>query len=106
MVTSHLSGLTGLAVAKPPDLVSEKSGAGGAVDAVKGIGSFIREVADGQEKMAAAMRDAFSGRKLGGVEMLAVQAGIYRVSAELDLAARLVEKLSSGVKQAMNTQVG
>lgn len=93
-------------VANGSDIGRVKNGAAGGVDAVKGIGNFIKEVAEGQEKMAVAMREAFSGRKLSGTEMLAVQAGIYRFSAELDLAARLVEKLSSGVKQAMNTQVG
>ena len=102
----HVASLAESSLARMPVVGGETGGAGGGVAAVKGIGTFIKEVAEGQEKMAVAMREAFSGRKLSGTEMLAVQAGIYRFSAELDLAARLVEKLSSGVKQAMNTQVG
>lgn len=71
-----------------------------------GIPQLFKDVVDGQGKMASVMKSALSGHPLTSVEMLAVQAGIYRYAIELDLATKVVEKLSNGVRQTMNTQVG
>jgi hypothetical protein len=51
------------------------------------------------------IRLARSGRSFTPAELLGFQARIYRLSQELDLASKLVEKATSGVKQAMSTQV-
>ena len=38
-------------------------------------------------------------------ELLAVQAGVYKFSQELELTSKVVEKATSGVKQTLQTQV-
>ena len=39
------------------------------------------------------------------VELLAIQAGVYKFSQELELTSKVVEKATSGVKQTLQTQV-
>ena len=38
-------------------------------------------------------------------ELLAVQAGVYKFSQELELTSKVVEKATDGVKQTLQTQV-
>ena len=45
-----------------------------------------------------------SGRDLGAGELLALQAGVYRYSEAVDLAAKLVDRASSGVKTVLQGQ--
>ncbi len=59
----------------------------------------------GQDKMTGIMKMALSGRQFNSQELLAMQAGIYRFSQELDLTGKVIEKATSGIKQTMNTQV-
>ncbi len=59
----------------------------------------------GQDKMTQIMKMALSGRQMSPPELLAMQAGIYRFSQELELTSKVVEKATSGLKQTMNTQV-
>jgi hypothetical protein len=62
-------------------------------------------VAEGQREMDRIIRLAASGRTFSPSQLLGLQARVYRLSQELDLASKLVEKATSGVKQAMSTQV-
>ena len=48
---------------------------------------------------------AESGRTFSPTELLALQAHVYRASQELDLAGKVVEKATGGVKQVLQTQV-
>lgn len=59
----------------------------------------------GQDKMTKIMKMALSGRQMSPPELLAMQAGVYRFSQELELTSKVVEKATSGLKQTMNTQV-
>ena len=59
----------------------------------------------GQDKMAGLMKLAMSGKKFNSTELLALQAGVYRFSQELEITSKVVEKATSGIKQTMNTQV-
>jgi hypothetical protein len=59
----------------------------------------------GQDKMNDIMKLALSGKQFNGQELLAMQAGVYRFSQELDLTGKVVDKATSGIKQTMNTQV-
>ncbi len=47
---------------------------------------------------------AGSGKDLGNGELLALQAGVYRYSEAVDLAAKLVDRASSGVKTVLQGQ--
>lgn len=69
------------------------------------VTGVLRGVAEGQREMDRIIRLARSGRSFSPAELLGFQARIYRLSQELDLASKLVEKATSGVKQAMSTQV-
>ncbi|MCX7945236.1 MAG: hypothetical protein N2746_12080 [Deltaproteobacteria bacterium] len=43
--------------------------------------------------------------KLSPAQLLALQSGVLRSSLELDITSRLIEKITSGIKQTMNSQI-
>ncbi|MBX3199238.1 MAG: hypothetical protein KF894_13990 [Labilithrix sp.] len=45
-----------------------------------------------------------SGKEIGNVELLALQAGVYRYSEAVDLSAKLVDRAASGVKTVLQGQ--
>jgi anion-transporting ArsA/GET3 family ATPase len=59
----------------------------------------------GQDKLSSIMHLATSGKQFSPNELLAMQAGVYRFSQELDLTSKVVEQATTGMKQTMNTQV-
>lgn len=58
-----------------------------------------------QARMDTVLRLAASGRSFRPAELLALQAGIAHASQVLDLSGRVVERVSSAVKQVLQTQV-
>ena len=70
------------------------------------VADMIEGLVNGQDKMTQIMEAALSSnKKMSPRELLAMQAGVYRFSQELDLTSKVVEKATSGLKQTMNTQV-
>jgi hypothetical protein len=69
------------------------------------LGDMLQKLIGGQDKMTQIMNMASSGRQFSPAELLAMQAGVYRFSQELELTSKVVEKATSGIKQTMNTQV-
>lgn len=69
------------------------------------IASMLDSMVNGQDKMSRIMKVALSGREFSPSELIALQAGVYRFSQELDLTSKVIEKSTSGIKQTMNTQV-
>jgi hypothetical protein len=69
------------------------------------MADMLNELINGQDKMSKIMNMALSGRQFSPPELLAMQAGVYRFSQELELTSKVVEKATSGIKQTMNTQV-
>ena len=67
--------------------------------------ALLNEVSNAQAKLDQILKMAESGRTFSPAELLAFQAHAYRASQELDLAGKVVEKATSGVKQTLNTQV-
>ncbi|RYF10067.1 MAG: hypothetical protein EOO40_05810 [Deltaproteobacteria bacterium] len=67
--------------------------------------NMIDNLVNGQDKMTKIMQMALSGRQFGPSELLAMQAGVYRYSQELDLTSKVVQQATSGIKQTLNTQV-
>ncbi|MGC8927829.1 MAG: hypothetical protein ACP5QK_07875 [Myxococcota bacterium] len=43
--------------------------------------------------------------RLSPTQLLAIQSGVLRSSLELDITSKVIEKVSSGVRQTMNNQV-
>lgn len=65
----------------------------------------LDSVSQAQQRMDAVLKLAESGRNFTGAELLALQTRVYRANQELDLAGKVVEKATGGVKQVLQTQV-
>ena len=83
---------------------------GARVDSVQAArGQQVVEVLDrvgqAQQRLDHILKLAESGRTFSATELLALQAHVYRASQELDLAGKVVEKATGGVKQVLQTQV-
>jgi hypothetical protein len=65
----------------------------------------LDRVAQAQQRLDGILKLAESGRNFTPAELLALQAHVYRSSQELDLAGKVVEKATGGVKQVLQTQV-
>lgn len=70
-----------------------------------GIQRIMEDVMQGQNKLEEIMALSLSGRNFSMPELLAMQAGVYRFTQELELTSKVVEKATSTIKQTMNTQV-
>jgi hypothetical protein len=73
----------------------------GAPQAVK----VIDQVAGAPKRRDRVRAVAPSGKTFTPAELLAMQAHVYRASQELDLAGKVVEKATGGVKQVLQTQI-
>lgn len=69
------------------------------------LASMLESLINGQDKMNTIMHLALSGKQFSPTELLAMQAGVYRFTQELDLTSKVVEKATGGIKQTLNTQV-
>ncbi|MFP2913006.1 ATP-dependent helicase HrpB, partial [Pyxidicoccus sp. 3LFB2] len=65
----------------------------------------LDRVGQAQKRLDSILKLAESGRTFTAAELLALQAHVYRASQELDLAGKVVEKATGGVKQVLQTQV-
>ncbi len=64
---------------------------------VDGLG---KEISSGERMMRGAL--GAGGKDLGPSDLLALQAGVYRYSEAVDLASKLIDKASNGVKTVIN----
>jgi hypothetical protein len=64
---------------------------------LEGIG---KEINRGERTVRGAL--AAGGSELAPTDLLALQAGVYRYSEAVDLASKLVDRASSGVKTVVN----
>jgi hypothetical protein len=58
-----------------------------------------------QSRMESILKLAESGKSFSPAELLSLQTHVYRASQELDLAGKVVEKATGGLKQVLQTQV-
>lgn len=72
---------------------------------MNGLHRILEDVMQGQNKLEEIINLALSGRNFSTPELLALQAGVYRFSQELELTSKVVEKATATIKQTMNTQV-
>jgi hypothetical protein len=84
------------------DPVTQKTEVSKANNAITGLFSGIER---GQVQMDKLISGALGGKNFSNQELLAMQAGMYKYSQELELTSKVVEKATSGIKQTMNTQV-
>jgi hypothetical protein len=73
------------------------------------VGKDMARAADSvlqaQKRLDSILSLALSGRTFTPAELLGLQARVYRASQELDLAGKVVEKASAGVKHILQTQL-
>ncbi len=72
---------------------------------VSGLHRMMEDVMSGQHKLEQIINMSLSGKNFSTSELLAMQAGVYRFTQELELTSKVVEKATSTIKQTMNTQV-
>lgn len=65
----------------------------------------IDSVTQAQHRMEEILKVAESGKSFSPAELLSLQTHVYRASQELDLAGKVVEKATGGIKQVLQTQV-
>lgn len=82
-----------------------KAKVGAATETKQVAGQMIDQVQQAQSRMDQILQLAESGKSFSPAELLSLQAHVYRASQELDLAGKVVEKATSGVKQVLQTQV-
>ena len=66
---------------------------------------MLDQVNAAQNRMEQILQLAESGKSFSPAELLSLQTHVYRASQELDLAGKVVEKATGGVKQVLQTQV-
>ena len=69
------------------------------------ITRVVSQVQSAQARMEQVLALAQSGKHFSAAELLSLQTHVYRASQELDLAGKVVEKATGGVKQILQTQV-
>jgi hypothetical protein len=73
--------------------------------AMNGLQRIMEDVMQGQNKLEEIINLSLSGKNFSSSELLALQAGVYRFTQELELTSKVVEKGTGTIKQVMNTQV-
>jgi hypothetical protein len=68
------------------------------------VHGFAREADRGEATVRGVLDPRRGGAALDATHLLALQAGIYRYGETMDLAARLVDRASSGVKTVIQGQ--
>lgn len=68
---------------------------------LRGLG---RELDAGERATHAAMTSARSGRDFTSIELIALQSQIYRYSEAVDLATKLVDRATSGLRTVVQGQ--
>lgn len=77
-------------------------------DGPKGTNIAVKMMGDiekGQGVMDRLISEGLSGRQFQNSELLALQAGMYKYTQELELTGKVVEKATSGLKDTLKTQV-
>ena len=68
-------------------------------------GAWLARVAAAQARMDRILALAASGRTFYPAELLSLQAGVAEASQTVDLAGKVLDRLSGGVKTLLQTQV-
>jgi hypothetical protein len=75
------------------------------MEPLKQVAKGIDRIRDAQHRLDHILQVAQSGKTFTPAELLALQAQVYQASNEIDLAGKVVDKATGGVKQVLQTQV-
>jgi len=73
------------------------------IDKIAGI---LGEVNEGQIKLQRLMDLVTSGQKISPQELIAIQAGVFSLVQELEIASKGIQELTQSARQIMNTNLG
>jgi hypothetical protein len=73
--------------------------------AAQQLDKFVDSVGKDEAKIEAMMKRCVKGQTLSPQELLQLQSVMYGYSQKVELASKLVDKTTGGLKQIMNTQV-
>ncbi|HZH04870.1 MAG TPA: ATP-dependent helicase HrpB [Myxococcaceae bacterium] len=66
---------------------------------------MVDDLERGQGVLESILNEGLTGKEFSSSELIALQAGIYRYSQELELTGKVVEKATTGLKDTLRTQV-
>lgn len=69
------------------------------------ITGLLSDIEKGQGLMDKLINGGLSGKSFSNSELLALQAGMYKYTQELELTGKVVEKATTGLKDTLKTQV-
>ncbi|MBL8917708.1 MAG: ATP-dependent helicase HrpB [Myxococcaceae bacterium] len=88
--------------AKGMDPVAQKNEVNKGSSLLKGL---VANMEKGQASIDKLINGGLNGANFSNTEMLAMQAGMYKYTQELELTGKVVEKATSGLKDTLKTQV-
>ena len=74
---------------------------GDAPDFASVLRALGRDIEHGERTVRSAMGSLRKGGDLGPAELIALQAGVYRYGEAIDLASRLIDRATGGVKTVL-----
>lgn len=86
----------------PSDPVAQKSEVNKTVETLTGM---LSDMERGQGVMDKLLAQATSGKEFSNTELIALQAGMYKYTQEMELTGKVVEKATNGLKETLKTQV-
>lgn len=69
------------------------------------ISSILSSLEQGNARVDALLKSSLSKKSMSNQELLAMQAGMYKYTQELDLCSKVVDKAVNGLKDVLKTQV-
>ena len=69
------------------------------------LSKMVGDIEKGQGVMDKLINGGLAGKSFNSSELLALQAGMYKYTQELELTGKVVEKATSGLKDTLKTQV-
>ena len=69
------------------------------------ISSIMSSLEQGNARIDALLNTSLSKKNMSNQELLAMQAGMYKYTQELDLCSKVVDKAVNGLKDVLKTQV-
>jgi len=87
------------------EILAEKASKTNEIQQTDKITTLLQGVMNGQGKLNKIIKLATSGKAFSPTELIAIQAGVYKFSQELELTSKVVEKATDGIKQTLQTQV-
>lgn len=69
------------------------------------LSGLMTNMEKGQASLDKLIEGSLNGKQFSNSEMIGLQAGMYKYSQELDLTSKVVEKMSSGLKDTLKTNV-